>query len=104
MALVPTSTTSYDGKDNNAISGHRYAQYGKLKEQHYYFALSGSQKYEYRIPIRCYTATFDNVTAGTYAVWVQVDDTDTWVKVGDSITVGNTAGGDSDNTGNPTTE
>lgn len=68
------------------------------------FALSGSQKYEYRIPIRCYTATFDNVTAGTYAVWVQVDDTDTWVKVGDSITVGNTAGGDSDNTGNPTTE
>ena len=74
------------------------------KEQHYYFALSGNQKYEYRIPIRCYTATFDNVTAGTYAVWVQVDDTDTWVKVGDSITGGNTAGGDSDNTENPTTE
>lgn len=103
VALVPTSTTSYDGKDNNAISGTDMRN-TESKEQHYYFALSGSQKYEYRIPIRCYTATFDNVTAGTYAVWVQVDDTDTWVKVGDSITVCNTAGGDSDNTGNPTTE
>ena len=95
VALVPTSTTSYDGRDNNAISGTDMRN-TESKEQHYYFALSGSQKYEYRIPIRCYTATFDNVTAGTYAVWVQVDDTDTWVKVGDSITVGNTAGGDSD--------
>ena len=103
VALVPTSTTSYDGRDNNAISGTDMRN-TESKEQHYYFALSGSQKYEYRIPIRCYTATFDNVTTGTYAVWVQVDDTDTWVKVGDSITVGNTAGGDSDNTGNPTTE
>lgn len=103
VALVPTSTTSYDGKDNNAISGTDMRN-TESKEQHYYFALSGSQKYEYRIPIRCYTATFDNVTAGTYAVWVQVDDTDTWVKAGDSITVCNTAGGDSDNTGNPTTE
>lgn len=103
VALVPTSTTSYDGKDNNAISGTDMRN-TESKEQHYYFALSGSQKYEYRIPIRCYTATFDNVTAGTYAVWIQVDDTDTWVKAGDSITVGNTAGRDSDNTGNPTTE
>ena len=63
-------------KDNNAISGTDMRN-TESKEQHYYFALSGSQKYEYRIPIRCYTATFDNVTAGTYAVWVQVDDTDT---------------------------